>query len=107
MKSKKFGFYGLEYSDKNELIFMAEHGNYYNYDLYKEYRHHYSLFYDTDKKKLVYYGDYTGSIFPAIAPCRSLAAAVSHLKAHNEIPKGTKFRLISKYVGGDIELVKR
>ena len=38
-------------------------------------------------------------------PCRSYKAAVRHLRKHNEIPKGTKFRLVSPY--NDRYLVKK
>lgn len=37
----------------------------------------------------------------------TLRAAIAHLKRHNEIPKGTKFRLISQYIGKDRILTKK
>ena len=39
--------------------------------------------------------------------CNSYRAARRHLRKHNEIPKGTKFMLCSKWVGFDRYLVKR
>lgn len=38
--------------------------------------------------------------------CHSLKAALRHIKKHDEIPKGIKFRLVSVFVGVDIILTK-
>lgn len=106
-KPKKFGFYGLEYAEENKFIFNDKYKASDNsFEVYKQYKYEYSLYYDYDKRLWVHYLDYTGSIFPAIAPVHSLKAAKKHLKRHNEIPKGTVFRFVSKYVGCDIKLVK-
>lgn len=107
-KPKKFGFYGLEYSDENRLIFNNNHKDIDDsLELYKMYKYSYSLYYDYHKKQWVHYLDYTGSIFPAIVPVRSLKAAKKHLKRHNEIPKGAVFCLVSKYIGHDRKLIKK
>lgn len=65
------------------------------------------LFYDHEKKKWVTRKEYTGHFYPSTFPCRSYKAAKRHLRKHNEIPKGTKFVLASKWVGGDRCLVKK
>lgn len=88
------GFYGLEYCV-----------DYDNYSIYI--MNNVELYYDYHKKLWVHKKEYTGSIFPAIFPCNSLKAAKRHLKKHDEIPKGTKFRLVSKFVDGDIYLYKK
>lgn len=48
-----------------------------------------------------------GSWFPATFPCRSYRAAKRHLRKHNEIPSGAKFRLVSRFIGFDRYLVKK
>lgn len=65
------------------------------------------LYYDPHKKKWVKREEYTGSWFPATFCCRSYRAAKRHLKNHDEIPKGTKFVLVSSYVGQDRLLTKK
>ena len=64
------------------------------------------LHFDPNKKLWVHRKEYTGYWYPADFPCRSLKAAKRHLRKHNEIPKGTKFRLVSKYIGFDLYLTK-
>ena len=64
------------------------------------------LYYDYNKKLWVHEQEYTSYWYPAIFPCHSLKAAKRHLRKHNEIPKGTKFRLVSKYIGYDLYLTK-
>ena len=65
------------------------------------------LYYDFNKKAWVKEDEYTGYWVPARFPCRSYRAARRHLRKHNEIPKGTKFRLCSSLIGGfDRYLVK-
>lgn len=87
-------FFGLEYCM--------------NYDDYSiETMRNVDLYYDPHQKLWVHRKEYTGSGFPARFPCNSLKAAKRHLKKHNEIPKGTKFRLVSKFVNGDIYLYKK
>lgn len=66
-----------------------------------------NLHYDHDQKKWVHIGDYTGYWLPGIFPCHSYKAARRHLKQHNEIPVGTKFTLVSAFVGQDRTLVKK
>ena len=83
---KSFGFWFLEYYGSN-------HGD-------KE------LYYDYNKNLWVHKQEYTGYWYPGTFPCRSLKAAKRHLRKHNEIPKGTKFRLVSMYVGFDLYLTK-
>lgn len=77
------------------------------YEDYREYKHNKELHYDHNKKKWVKEAEYTGHCYPATFPCHSYRAAKKHLKKHNEIPKGTKFRLCSKFVGFDRYLIKR
>lgn len=57
------------------------------------------LFYDPSKKLWVKRDEYTGNWIPATCPCRSYRAAKRHLRKHDEIPKGTKFRLCSSLIG--------
>lgn len=83
---KSFGFWFLEYDDSN--------------------RGDKELYYDYNKNLWVHKQEYTGYWYPGTFPCRSLKAAKRHLRKHNEIPKGTKFRLVSMYVGFDLYLTK-
>ncbi len=92
---KSFGFWFLEYDDSNR---GDEDFDTYFYE--KE------LHYDYNKNLWVHRQEYTGYWYPATFPCHSLKAAKRHLRKHNEIPKGTKFRLVSKYVGFDLYLTK-
>lgn len=64
------------------------------------------LQYDLDKQKWVPEDEYTGEWFPGAFPCRSYKAAKRHLRKHTEIPKGTRFRLVSKFVRCDRYLTK-
>lgn len=70
------------------------------------------LYYSTVLKKWVSYKEYLADgadfhLIPAFFPCHSLKAAERHLRKHSEIPKGTKFRLVNKYIGEtDITLIK-
>lgn len=59
------------------------------------------------RKKWVHRAEYMGSWYPATFPCGSYKAALRHLRKHDEIPKGTRFVLVSRFVGGDRVLVKR
>ena len=68
---------------------------------------HTELCYDMPKKLWVPRDEYSGAWYPGCFPCRSYRAAKRHLKKHNEIPNGTRFRLVSKYVGGDRYLTKK
>ena len=86
-------FFGLEYDidyDKPYEEFVEE-----------------ELYYDPNKKKWVKKKEYTSHWYPARFPCRSYRAAKRHLRKHDEIPKGTKFRLISWFVGFDRYLIKK
>lgn len=65
------------------------------------------LYYDLDKKKWVNRKEYTGYWYPATFPCHSYRAAKRHLRKHDEIPKGTRFRLCSKFIGFDRYLTKK
>ena len=65
------------------------------------------LYYDFNKKSWVTRDEYTGNLYPSPFPCRSYKAARRHLYKHNEIPKGTKFELCSKFVGFDRYLIKK
>ena len=65
------------------------------------------LYYDKNKKLWVNRDEYTGNWYPATFPCHSYRAAKRHLRKHNEIPKGTRFRLASRFVGFDRYLVKK
>ena len=93
---KSYGFWCLQYDDSN----LGDE-DYCTFKLEKE------LYYDHSKKLWVKRNEYTGSWYPADFPCRSLKAAKRHLRKHNEIPKGTKFRLVSGYIGFDLYLTKR
>ena len=64
------------------------------------------LFYDYNKRAWVKKEEYKGNVYPARFPCKSYRAAKRHLRKHNEIPKGTRFRLCSKFVGFDRYLIK-
>ena len=92
-------FWFLEYDYGNERAESLED--------YLEYKHNIELHYDHNKKKWVTEKEYTGSWYPATFPCRSYRAAKRHLRKHNEIPQGTKFRLCSKFVGFDRYLIKK
>lgn len=76
-------------------------------ETFREYRCNRELYYDHDKKKWGYRAEYMGSWYPATFPCGSCKAALRHLRKHDEIPKGTRFVLVSRFVGGDRVLVKR
>lgn len=65
------------------------------------------LHYDPNKKKWVKEEEYTGGWWPGTFGCRSYKAAIRHLKNHDEIPKGTRFRLASKWVGFDRWITKK
>lgn len=73
---------------------------------YKTFKNAVELYYDHNKKMWVKRKEYSGSWYPASFPCCSYRAAKRHLRKHNEIPKGTRFRLVSKYVGYDRFLIK-
>ena len=76
-------------------------------ETYKEYEKNRELYYDHNKKKWVHRDEYTGSWYPADFPCRSYKAAKRHLRKHDEIPKGTRFILISRYIGCDRVVFKK
>lgn len=98
-KPKSYGFWTLEYDCYSET-------NTKDYD-YKTFKTEIELYYDPNKKKWVKRNEWTGYWYPASFPCHSLKAAKRHLKKHDEIPKGTRFRLVSRYIGCDIWLIKR
>ena len=89
-------------------FWFLEHENVYDKEneTFKEYKDR-ELYYDHNKKMWVKREEYTGNWYPATFPCRSYRAAKRHLRKHNEIPKGTTFRLCSKYVGFDRYLTKQ
>lgn len=60
--------------------------------------------YDPDQKKWI---DAAGTFGRNWVACRSLRAALRHLRRHDEIPKGVKFMLVSRYIGCDLILTKR
>ena len=97
-KPKHFGFRFLKYDfDAN-----------YTDDIdFKTFRTEVELYYDVYKKRWANRNEYTGSRYPACFPCRSLKAAKRHLRKHDEIPKGIKFRLVSSYIGCDLYLIKK
>ena len=74
---------------------------------YKTFKNEVELHYDENKKLWVKRKEYTGSCYPADFPCHSYRAAKRHLRKHNEIPRGTKFRLVRKFVGFDRYLIKK
>ena len=65
------------------------------------------LCYDMFKKMWVPRPEYSGAWYPGWFPCRSYRAAKRHLRKHDEIPKGARFVLVSKYVGCDRVLIKK
>lgn len=77
-----------------------------DYDNYLEYKYNKELHYDHNKNKWVKRKEYTGSCYPSVFHCCSYRAAKRHLRKHNEIPKGTRFRLCSSFVGFDRYLTK-
>ena len=76
-------------------------------ETFKEYRNNRELYYDLNKKKWVHRHEYTGNWYPAVFPCRTYKAARRHLRKHDEIPKGTRFILVSRFVGCDRYLYKK
>lgn len=92
-------FWFLEYDISNQYDGDVE--NYYEYINNKE------LYYDADKKRWVKLSEYTGCWYPATFPCCSYRAAKRHLRKHDEIPIGSRFRLVSKYVGYDRYMTKK
>lgn len=76
------------------------------YDV-KQNKNEAELYYDDNKKSWVTRSEYTGNWYPANFPCHSYRAAKRHLRKHDEIPKGTKFRLVSRFVGFDRYLIKK
>jgi hypothetical protein len=79
---------------KNHDFYWLEHEN--SLYLYVESIKQWVLFEDIPKN-CGYYS--TGDT------CRSLKAAIRRIKGYN-MPKGTKFRLVSKWVGYDIYITK-
>lgn len=55
----------------------------------------------------IHRAEYTNNWYPADFPCYSYKAAIRHLRKHDEIPKGTRFLLVSRFVGCDRVLIKR
>lgn len=76
-------------------------------ETFREYRNNRELYYDHNKKMWVHRAEYTNNWYPADFPCHSYKAALRHLRKHDEIPKGTRFLLVSKFVGCDRVLIKR
>ena len=66
---------------------------------YIEFKKNVELHYDLNKKRWVKRDEYTGYWYPATFNCHSVRAAKRHLRKHDEIPKGTVFRLVNKYIG--------
>lgn len=76
-------------------------------ETFEEWQNSHVLHYDCNKQMWVHRAEYTGYSYPADFPCRSYKAALRHLRNHDEIPKGTRFILVSKFVGQDRILVKK
>ena len=64
------------------------------------------LWYDNDTEKWRFLQDCDGYSSNMVG-IHSFKAARRHLRKHDEIPKGTKFRLASRFVGYDRILVKK
>lgn len=94
---KSYGFFFLEYNVDKNMKDMD----------YETFKKEVELNYDPNKKQWVYDSEYTGDWYPATFTCHSLKAALRHLRKHDEIPKGSVFRLVSKYIGFDIFLIKK
>lgn len=92
MKPKSYGFWYLEFEPITKEASLFDE-DYLHYDIYKQ--------------KWVNIKDYKGYWLPGAAPCHSYKAALRHLRKHNEIPKGTKFRLVSKFRYCDLYLIKK
>ena len=95
-----YGFWWLEYDDE------ANRGEGEDWVWFVQCKR---LYYDEDNKVWSTREHLKGVIhgLPAAVSCATYKAAKHHLRKHNEIPKGTKFRLVSKYVGCDRYLTKR
>lgn len=65
-----------------------------------------NFYYNPDKKKWLERKEYTSCYYSSTFPCRSFRAAKRHLRNHEEIPKGTRFILVSSFVGCDRFLIK-
>ena len=74
---------------------------------YIDFKRNRELQYDINQKKWVTRSEYTDSMYPGVFPCRSYRVARRHLKKHDEIQKGTRFRLVSIFVGCDRLLYKK
>ena len=70
---------------------------------------HKRLYYDRENREWTTRENCRGLIrvYPAAYPCTTLKAAKRHLRKHNEIPKGTKFKLVSMFIGQDVLLTNR
>lgn len=91
---------------ENQFWCLEHENEYKNNESYREYRDR-ELYYDFNKKKWIHRNEYTGKWYPATFPCRSYRAAKRHLRKHDEIPKGTKFRLVSSLIHRDRYLIKK
>ena len=101
---KSFGYLALRYDF--DYYFDTLYKN--DKISFKELKNNLELYYDYNEKIWVHRHEYKGKYFPADFPCMSIKAAKRHLRKHNEIPKGTRFVLIGRFVGQpDIILYKR
>jgi len=105
---KSFGYWFLKYDDKDTRV------NYKNSaEDYRNYKYNVQLHYSHVLKKWVTYDEYlndgdTIHTFPSCIKCNSIKAAKAHLRRHTEIPNGTRFVLVGKYVGQkNVVLTKR
>lgn len=76
-------------------------------ETFGEWLNGHTLHYDCNKQMWVHHTEYTEFLYPTGFPCRSYKAALRHLRNHDEIPKGTQFILVSKFVGQNRILVKK
>lgn len=104
---KSYGFWHLTVDDR---YYRELYKN--NKEEYKNYLYNTNRFYSLEQKRWVNRSEYLTDghryhFFPSPFLCHSLKAAKRHLRKHNEIPKGTRFVLVSRYIGCDIHLIKK
>lgn len=75
--------------------------------LWEDHEWHDWLWYENDTKMWKPVEKCTGWRSSSKSNIHSFKAARRHLRKHDEIPKGTKFRLVSRFVGYDRILVKK
>lgn len=75
--------------------------------LWEDHEWHDWLWYEHESKTWKPVEKCTGWRSSSNSGIHSFKAARRHLRKHDEIPKGTRFRLVSRFVGYDRILVKK